>query len=353
MLLLALLTALVIGVTIHPGSQLRDRPRVGAAPVGGGAVVRHLPLALPGDRPDHAAERPAQCGAGHPPDRCHLRHRRAVVALCRTAGPPRLARSAVGPGPAPPVDLAPVCEPVGWVVVGGCPGQRRHLRARAVRGRVGFGSRPGVPGHKHRARAPPPRHPRRRRSVPWCPVSTTTTTPPPAGQDVTAIGDSIMVDAAPYLQQMLPGIAIDAQVGQQLYQVQDAVPQLKAEGAVGEPPDPRARDQWPVLRGPDGGSDQLPRPHAQDRPGQHPGPTAVAAAGQRHHRRRRPAPIPNATVVNWYADSAAYPQYFYPDGVHLDPSRGQVLRVTARPGGRGPTPSPSPDRAAHRDASHR
>ena len=37
------------------------------------------------------------------------------------------------------------------------------------------------------------------------------------------------------------------------------------------------------------------------------------------HRRRGPA-YPNATVVNWYADSAAYPQYFYPDGVHLDPA---------------------------------
>ena len=29
---------------------------------------------------------------------------------------------------------------------------------------------------------------------------------------------------------------------------------------------------------------------------------------------------PNATVVDWYGDSAAYPQYFYPDGVHLDPA---------------------------------
>ena len=60
-----------------------------------------------------------------------------------------------------------------------------------------------------------------------------TTAPPPAGQGVTAIGDSVMVDAAPYLQQLLPGIAIDAQVGQQLYQVQTSVAQLKAEGAVG------------------------------------------------------------------------------------------------------------------------
>ncbi len=28
---------------------------------------------------------------------------------------------------------------------------------------------------------------------------------------------------------------------------------------------------------------------------------------------------PHATVVDWYADSATHPGYFYPDGVHLDP----------------------------------
>ena len=31
-----------------------------------------------------------------------------------------------------------------------------------------------------------------------------TTSPPPPGQGVTAIGDSIMIDAAPYLQQICP-----------------------------------------------------------------------------------------------------------------------------------------------------
>ncbi len=34
MVLLALLTALLIGVTVHPGSHVADGPRLGAAPMG-------------------------------------------------------------------------------------------------------------------------------------------------------------------------------------------------------------------------------------------------------------------------------------------------------------------------------
>jgi hypothetical protein len=150
-------------------------------------------------------------------------------------------------------------------------------------------------------------------------VPGTSTLPPPAGQGVTAIGDSIMVDAAPYLQQSLPGIAMDAQVGQQLYQVQGQVSQLKAEGAVGNrlilelgANGPYSTAQLDALLDALGPMQRtvlvnvrVPRPWQAEV-----NQTIAAVAASR----------PNTILVDWYDDSAAYPQYFYPDGVHLDPA---------------------------------
>ena len=59
------------------------------------------------------------------------------------------------------------------------------------------------------------------------------TRPVSRGAGITAIGDSIMIDAAPYLRQLLPGITIDAIEGQQLYELADEAPKLRAEDAVG------------------------------------------------------------------------------------------------------------------------
>lgn len=154
------------------------------------------------------------------------------------------------------------------------------------------------------------------------PPPATTTTLPPAGEGVTAIGDSIMVDAAPYLQQMLPGIVIDAQVGQQLYQVQNDVAQLKADGNIGDKlilelgtNGPYSPQQLVTLlqslgpmkrivlvntRVPRSWQDQVNATIAQ-----------VAAT------------YPNTVMVNWYADSATHLQDFYPDGVHLNPPGAQ------------------------------
>ena len=48
--------------------------------------------------------------------------------------------------------------------------------------------------------------------------------PPPAtGDQITAVGDSVMLAAAPELQSRLPGIAIDATVSRQMFEVEDIV----------------------------------------------------------------------------------------------------------------------------------
>jgi len=51
---------------------------------------------------------------------------------------------------------------------------------------------------------------------------------------ITAIGDSVILDAAPHLEKLLPGIVIDGKVGRQMSQAQDVVDQLRAEGKLGD-----------------------------------------------------------------------------------------------------------------------
>jgi peptidoglycan/LPS O-acetylase OafA/YrhL len=150
------------------------------------------------------------------------------------------------------------------------------------------------------------------------PAATTTTLPEPAGQGVTAIGDSIMIDAAPYLRQLLPGIEIDAVVGQQLYEVQAQVPRLRAEGAIG--------NRLILELGTNGGYSPaqlvsllrslgpmrrivLVNVHV-DRPWEQEVNQTIATVAKTY---------PHVSVVDWYRLGAEHPSYFYPDGIHLDP----------------------------------
>ncbi|MDO9590522.1 MAG: acetyltransferase, partial [Microcella sp.] len=54
----------------------------------------------------------------------------------------------------------------------------------------------------------------------------------PAGDQIIAIGDSVMLAAAPQLQARLPGIAIDAVVSRQMRQAPDIVRSLAARDAL-------------------------------------------------------------------------------------------------------------------------
>jgi lysophospholipase L1-like esterase len=116
---------------------------------------------------------------------------------------------------------------------------------------------------------------------------------------------------------MLPGIAIDARVGEQLDQVQSGVAQLKAEGVVGNrlilelgTNGPYTASQLQELLTSLGPMQKIVLVNIRvPRPWQQQVNDTIAAVARTY---------PNASVVDWFADSAAYPQYFYPDGVHLD-----------------------------------
>ncbi|MGH9088055.1 MAG: acyltransferase family protein [Acidimicrobiales bacterium] len=151
-------------------------------------------------------------------------------------------------------------------------------------------------------------------------VGTTVTTappPPPTGQGVTAIGDSIMVDAAPYLQQSLSGIVVDAKVGQQLYQLLGQVQQLKSEGDIGTrlilelgTNGYYSPTQLESLLNALGPMKQIVLVNTREtRPWEQGVNQTIAQVAHSY---------PNTTMVDWYDASANYPQYFEPDGVHLD-----------------------------------
>jgi peptidoglycan/LPS O-acetylase OafA/YrhL len=352
MFLLAVLTALVIGVTVHPGSQLRIvlgwEPLRWVGERSYGIYLWHYPvivLTTPLNAQPNVVRASLQIAATfviaalswryvEQPVRHGSLGRQWDRIRSRDWNWPRL-------------------RPVGWVLVGGV------LANAAICGLGLFGvvsasaADPAsqitsiVPGSRHHVK-PPTTTPK---TPPGVAVSTTTTAPPPAGQDVTAIGDSIMIDAAPYLQQMLPGIAIDAQVGQQLYQVQEAVSQLKAEGAVGDrlilelgTNGPYSVSQMKDLINSLGPmrrivlvNTRVPRPWQQQ---VNETITTVARF------------YPNATVVNWYADSAAYPQYFYPDGVHLDPTGARYYASLLAQAVKAPPPRRHGIGSSHRAVSH-
>jgi peptidoglycan/LPS O-acetylase OafA/YrhL len=166
------------------------------------------------------------------------------------------------------------------------------------------------------------------------------TRPAPRGAGITAIGDSIMIDAAPYLRQLLPGIKIDAIEGQQLYQVADEASRLRKEGAIG--------NRLILELGTNG-----PYSSAQlinllrslaplrriivvnacvDRPWEQQVNQTIATVA---------ATYPGVTVVNWFAIGNAHPNDFYPDDVHLNPQGARFYAALLEAAVESPAPARS------------
>lgn len=55
-----------------------------------------------------------------------------------------------------------------------------------------------------------------------------------SGKDITVIGDSIIVDVAPFLNKKLPGIIVDGKVGRQMHHVGEVIEGLKKDGKLGK-----------------------------------------------------------------------------------------------------------------------
>ncbi|MFL0405609.1 acyltransferase family protein, partial [Bacillus nitratireducens] len=139
---------------------------------------------------------------------------------------------------------------------------------------------------------------------------------PKSSPNVTAIGDSVMIDIAPYLKNAFPDIRIDAQIGRQLSKAIPVVEQLKNEGNLG--------NYVIIGLGTNGAftTEQLV--------------SLIELIGNERKmifiNTRVPRPwesivnerlkvtaskYPNVNLVDWYVASAGKRDYFASDGVHL------------------------------------
>lgn len=139
------------------------------------------------------------------------------------------------------------------------------------------------------------------------------------GNGVTAIGDSILLDAEPYLKEFLPGIFIDGKIGRQVYQAQDVVNQLKKNGNLGKrviielgTNGSFTEKQLTSLLQSLGPVQQIILVNVRvPRPWESLVNETLAKVA---------AKFPHTTLVDWYSASAGHDSFFSPDAVHLEPS---------------------------------
>ena len=115
-----------------PRDPARARLRMAAGALDRGAVLRHLPLALPGDRADDPAPRPRlRARPGGAADAGHVRARGALVALGRGPDPPRRPRPDLAAGALARRGADPAGDPAARL--GGPRGRGRGNRDRGLR----------------------------------------------------------------------------------------------------------------------------------------------------------------------------------------------------------------------------
>ncbi|MEH7356640.1 acyltransferase family protein [Neobacillus drentensis] len=136
-------------------------------------------------------------------------------------------------------------------------------------------------------------------------------------ETVTAIGDSILLDVAPYLTEYFPSINMDGKVGRQMSQAVNIVKKMKQDGTLGDTViielgtnGPFTKNQLISMIELIGNDREIifintrvPRPWETD---------------VNNTLKEVTEKFDNTTLVNWYAASAGHNEYFSPDGVHLN-----------------------------------
>ncbi|WP_412071087.1 acyltransferase family protein [Paenibacillus alvei] len=137
-----------------------------------------------------------------------------------------------------------------------------------------------------------------------------------SGKSVTAIGDSVILDAAPYLEKNLPGIVVDGKVGRQMSQAQKVIDKLKANGKLGRRVIIELGTNGPF------NSKQLQKLLSSLSDAQQ-----IVLVNTRVPKKwqdtvnsaleEEAANFQNVTLVDWYSSSEGKDSYFTADGVHL------------------------------------
>ncbi|MEL1135709.1 acyltransferase family protein [Desulfitobacterium sp. THU1] len=142
----------------------------------------------------------------------------------------------------------------------------------------------------------------------------------PAGaaqnRDITIIGDSVMINVAPVLQERLAGIIIDAQLGRQMYQAAEVIAELREEGKLGNTVIIELGNNGPfsekqlkqILDSLPGSSEiflintRVPKPWEGE-------------VNETLHNVAQS--YPRTKLLDWHSVSKGHKDYFYDDGVHL------------------------------------
>lgn len=143
--------------------------------------------------------------------------------------------------------------------------------------------------------------------------------------EVSAVGDSVMLGAAPDLRQDIPGLTeVDAVVSLQVEPAIGILQQLRTEGRLGQVVIVHLGNNGTFTSGEfdeimqvlSGArkvvfvNDEVPRPWEASN-------NAVISDGVARYPGK-------AVLVDWHAASEGHPEYFYGDGVHLTPEGAQV-----------------------------
>lgn len=140
-----------------------------------------------------------------------------------------------------------------------------------------------------------------------------------SGDRVTVIGDSLLIDMIPVLQERLPGIVVDAKKGRQMYDAPEVVSKLRKNGKFGDTiilglgtngafTEKQLKATLDCLEGVREIvliNSRVPKPWesvVND--------TLAKVVGD----------YPNARLIDWYGISSGHDEYFYQDGVHLNPA---------------------------------
>lgn len=140
---------------------------------------------------------------------------------------------------------------------------------------------------------------------------------------ITVIGDSLMIGLAPVLEELLPGVIIDAEKGRQMHEAPEVLSKLRKEdkfgktiiiglGTNGAFTEKQLRATLDCLEG----AEQIVLLNCRvPKPWEAVVNETLAEVAKSY---------PNAKLLDWHATSRGHDEYFYQDGVHLNPTGAEA-----------------------------
>jgi peptidoglycan/LPS O-acetylase OafA/YrhL len=150
---------------------------------------------------------------------------------------------------------------------------------------------------------------------------------PVPGDQLVAVGDSVLLGSRGWVRQQFPGVIINAVVGRQFETLPSLLSELQAAGELrpqviidlGTNGPPTEADLARVLGALAGAQKVVLVTTREPRSWQDVSNQRLVAAAAGH---------PNVVIADWYAASAGHPEYFVSDGVHLTQAGGQAYAET-------------------------